>query len=230
MIRRTKLLAVLLLTAAVVSVAIVLGTLARHVPTFYTEAGSASYLATSERSSALMTRIQDLQNDIRTKPEWSASLAVGDFNCFSQEMFCERASGLASLLPENCHTPRLAIDGDRLKLGCTYGHGFWSSVVWVELRVWLPKNDTNVIAVEIMGINAGSLPISAQSMLENIRDAVHDANVDVSWYRNEGRPVGLFRFYANQPRPATQIHTLKMEDGRIALGGRTRLENNSARE
>ncbi len=227
--RRTKLWAVLLLAAAVLTTGGALGALAKQVPTFYSHAVTGSYLTTSERSSILMTRVQDLQNDIRTKPEWSANFAAGDLNCFSQEMFCERTSGLASLLPDNCHTPRLAIEGDRIKLGFTYGHGFWSSVVWLELRVWLPMHDTNVIAVEIVGFHAGLLPMSAQSMLESIRDAVHDANVEVSWYRHDGRPVGLFRFYANQLRPATQIHTLKVDAGMITLAGRTRLETSTGR-
>ena len=177
-----------------------------------------------------MTRVQDLQNDIRTKPEWSASFAASDLNCFCSEMLSDRPSGLESLLPEDCTNPRLAIEGDRIKLGFTYGEGFWSSVVWVELRVWLPKHETNVIAVELVSLKAGALPMSAQSLLESIREAVHDANVEVSWYRHEGRPVGLFRFYANQMRPATQIHTLKIADGHITIAGRTRLETSVGRE
>ena len=48
-----------------------------------------------------------------------------------------RKGGFASLLPEGVHSPRVAIEGDRLKIGFKYGEGFWSTVVWVELKVWL---------------------------------------------------------------------------------------------
>jgi hypothetical protein len=224
--RRSKLLAVALLLAALLTTGGVLGAMLKQVPAFYRDAATVSSLQ-SERSSALMTRVQDLQNDIRTKPEWSASFEAGDLNCFVQEMICERPGGL---LPANCHSPRMAIEGDRIFLGFTHGEGFWSSVVWVELRVWLPKNDTNVIGVEIVSLNAGSLPVSGQSLLETIREAVHEANVELSWYRHDGHPVGLFRFYANQIRPATQIHTLKVADGHITIAGRTRLETTAGRD
>ncbi|CAN5183979.1 hypothetical protein BH11PLA2_BH11PLA2_29460 [soil metagenome] len=229
--RRSKFLAISLLLAAIGIAAGVIGALLKQVPAFYKdEAAATSYLAQAERSSELMTRIQDLQNDIRTKPEWSAVFAAGDLNCFFQEMMSDPASGLTSFLPESCHSPRLAIEGDRIKLGLTYGHGTWSTVVWVELRCWLPKHDVNVMAVEIVGLNAGSLPISGQSFLESIADAAHESNVDVTWYRNDGNPVGLFRFYANQLRPATQIHTLKVAEGKVTLGGRTRLDSSTVRE
>jgi hypothetical protein len=224
--RRSKLLAAALLLGTLLVAGGVLGAMLKQVPAFYREAAAGSHQQ-SERSSALMTRVQDLQNDIRTKPEWSASFAAGDLNCFVQEMICERPGGL---LPGDCHSPRIAIDGDRIFLGFTHGEGFWSTVAWVELRVWLPKHDTNVIAVEIASLKAGSLPVSGQSMLETIREAVHDANVELSWYRHDGNPVGLFRFYADQIRPATQIHTLKVADGHITIAGRTRLETTSGRD
>lgn len=226
--RRRRLLAVGLLLTALATAGGVLVALVKQTPAFYLSATSDGFAA--ERSSALMTRVQDLQNDIRTKPEWSASFAAEDLNCFCHEMINERPGGLAGLLPANCHAPRLAIEGDRLLLGFTCGHGFWSTVVWLELRLWLPKHDVNVIAVELVRLKAGSLPLASQGLLDGIREAVHDANIDVSWYRHEGRPVGLFRFYANQIRPATQIHTLKVENGRFLIAGRTRLESTAGRE
>lgn len=228
--RRRKLTAFGLLVGMLLCIAGVLGAMLKQVPDFYRNSEAASDFQTQAASSALMTRVQDLQNDIRTKPEWSASFAAADLNSFLHEMVCERPGGVEGLLPSNCHAPRLAIVGDRILLGFTHGHGFWSSVGWVELRVWLPKHDTNVIAVEVVSLKAGAVPVNGQSLLESIREAVHDANVDVSWYRHEGKPVGLFRVYANQIRPATQIHTLKVSDGKITIAGRTRLESTSARE
>lgn len=228
--RRRKLIAFGLLAGILLGIAGVLAAMLKQVPDFYRNAEAAPNFATTERSSALMTRVQDLQNDIRTKPEWSATFEAGDLNCFLHDMINERPGGVECLLPADCHSPRLAIEGDRIFLGFTHGHGLWSSVGWVELRVWLPKHDTNVIAIEVVSLKAGALPVSGQSLLESIRESVHDANVEVQWYRNEGRPVGLFRLYANQVRPATQIHTLKVTDGKIAIGGRTRLESTSGRE
>jgi hypothetical protein len=227
--RRKKLIAVGLLALAVAAAAGVIGVLAKSAPTFYASAKSL-FSDSPQRSSDLMTRIQDLQNDIRTKPEWTATFAAADLNCFFQEMVCDSPTGLASLLPEGCHSPRVAIEGDRVLIGLTYGHDFWSSVLWMELRLWLPKHDVNVMAVEIVGLNAGQLPLSGQSLLDSITELAHESNVDVVWYRSGSNPVGLFRFYANQLRPATQIHTLKVADGKITVAGRTRLDSSSVRD
>jgi hypothetical protein len=227
--RRSKLFAVGLLVVAIAVVLGVLGTLLKQVPEFY-DAPLAHDSDLTARSSALMTRIQDLQNDIRTKSEWNATFAAADLNCFFREMMSDAENGFAGALPEGCHSPRVRIAGDRLYLGIRHGQGFWSTVVWVELRAWLPKHDVNVMAVELIGLHAGALPISGASILEGITEAMHESNVDVTWYRNGGNPVGLFRFYANQLRPATQIHTLKIADGQMSIGGRTRLDSASVRD
>ena len=61
------------------------------------------------------------------------------------------------MLPKGFHSPRVAIDGDRLKLGFRYGEGFWSTVVSVELRVWLVADEVNLMAVEVCDLRAGRL-------------------------------------------------------------------------
>ena len=114
-----------------------------------------------------------------------------------------------------------AIDGDRLKLGFKYGDGFWSTVIWVELRVWLVKEEKNVVAVEVCDLRTGSLPVGSQSVLDSITESAREWNIDVTWYRRGGNPVGLFRFFANQADPASQICTLEVNDGRIVVGGRS---------
>ena len=100
--------------------------------------------------------------------------------------------------------------------------------MWVELKVWLVKDEVNLIAVELCGLHAGGLPIGGQSMLDSISEAAHDSNVEVTWYRHGSNTVGLFHFYADQIRPITQIHTLRVADGTITVAGRTKQETPAA--
>lgn len=224
--RRSFLLALALVLGAAGAVAFGLGTLLRHEPEFYTRPGCPDEFLVAEQAARVITRVQDLKNDIRLKPAWAGTLAADELNCFFREHMAD-TGGFAGALPPGCHAPRVAIDGDRLRFGVRYGRGFWSTVLWVELRAWLVKSEPNCLAVELIAIRAGSIPVNSQAVLDAITEAARDSNIDVSWYRSGGRPVGLFRFYADQLRPTTQILSFKIENGTLAVGGRSQVETPS---
>ena len=177
-----------------------------------------------ERSSKLLTRVLDLQNDIRAKEEWGDTFTADELNCFFAENLGAK-DGLTELLPKGFHSPRIAIEGDRLKLGVRYREGFWSSVIWLELKIWLVAEQMNVAAVEVCDLKAGRLPFGSQSILDRIGDVARDSSIDVTWYRNKSNPVGLFKFFAKQPRPTSQVLTLEVKDGKLTIAGRSYLEN-----
>ena len=58
--------------------------------------------------------------------------------------------------------------GDRLKIGFKYGDGFWSTVVWVELKVWLVKDKPNLVAVEQMSSAAKSLASESEMLKQRV--------------------------------------------------------------
>lgn len=220
---RSVLLAVGLIGLLLAFIGGAVGAMLKQEPVFYVQLGESQDWTTGERASTLMTRVQDLKNDIRAKADWAGTFRGDDLNAFCLENLAPGTS-YANILPKGLHAPRVRIEGDRIKLGLRYGDGFWSAVVWVELKAWLVKNDTNVIAVEVCGFRAGNLPIGCQTLLDSLSEAAHESNIDVTWYRLNGNPVGLFRFYADQIRPTTQIHTFRIHDGTISVAGRTRLE------
>lgn len=218
--RRSPLIALGLLVAILAGVGGVLGWLAKREPDFYAQAACAADYDTREKASRLVTRVQDLKNDIRTKGEWGETFTAEEFNCFFAEMMTAQGS-FAGLLPKGFHSPRVAIEGDRLRLGLRYGEGFWSAVVWVEFRVWLVAEEVNLMAVEVCDLKVGRLGIGAQSILDAISDTARASNIDVTWCRHNGNPVGLFRFFPDQPRPASQVLTLEVRDDKIVIAGRT---------
>lgn len=199
-------------------------TLAKREPDFYHRAPNPDEYDTRERAAQVLTRVQDLKNEIRSQSEWGETFTAEDLNCFFVENMGKKG-GLASLLPQKVHSPRVAIDGDRLKLGFKYGDGFWSTVVWVELKVWLVKDEPNLVALEVCDLRTGSLPVGSQSVLDSISESAREWNIDVTWYRNGSNPVGLFRFFANQAGQAgSQILTLQVAEGKIMVAGRTPLD------
>ena len=222
MFRRSRLAALLLLVGGVGVCLGGLYYLAKREPDFYNRApADPDGFETRERAAQLLTRVQDLKNEIRSRYEWGETFTAEDLNCFFVQNMGHKG-GLASLLPEGVHSPRVAIDGDRLKIGFKYGAGFWSTVVWVELKVWLVKDEPNLVAVEVCDLRTGSLPVGSQSVLDSISESAREWNIDVTWYRNGSNPVGLFRFFANQVgQPSSQILTLEVKDGKITVAGRS---------
>jgi hypothetical protein len=224
---RPLILAIGLLLAILAAVGFALGSALKCEPEFYTAAAPPADYDTREKASRLLTRVQDLKNDIRTKGDWGETFSAEELNCFFAEMMAPGGT-FASLLPQGFHSPRVAIEGDRLKLGFRSGRGFWSTVVSVELRVWLVAEETNLMAVEVCDLRAGRLGIGAQSILDAIGDAARASNIDVTWYRHNGNPVGLFRFFPDQPRPASHVLTLEVRDGTIVVAGKSRADLPSA--
>jgi hypothetical protein len=198
----------------------VIGYMLKCEPPFYAAAACPADYDTREKASRLLTRVQDLKNDIRTKPEWGETFTTEELNCFFAEMMAENGT-YTGVLPKGFHSPRIAIEGDRLKLGFRYGKGLWSTVVWVELRVWLVADEINLMAIEVRDLRAGSASVGAQSILDAIEETARASNIDVTWYRHNGNPVGLFRFFPDQPRPASQVLTLEVKEGKLVIAGRT---------
>jgi hypothetical protein len=214
----------LLLLAGIVASLLALGAwLLKAEPEFYQQASPPDTYDTREKASHLVTRIQDLKYEIRTRPDWGARITADELNCFFAETMGPRGS-FVGWLPPNLHSPRLAIVGDRLYVGVRYGHGWWSVLVWLQLRIWLAAEEPNVVVVEVCDLRVGRLSIAAQSILDALGEAARAAHVNVDWYRHNGHPVGLFRFFPDQSRPVSQILTLEVQDGQITLAGRTRVE------
>lgn len=221
--RRPLFLALALLTAfAAVATGALVVTVKRD-PAFYTAADRPDDWDAHERAAKLLTRVLDLQNDIRAKEEWGDTFTADELNCFFAEHMGPK-DGLTDVLPKGFHSPRIAIEGDRLKLGLRYREGFWSSVVWLELKLWLVADQVNVAAVEVCDLKAGRLPFGSQSILDRIGDVARESSIDVTWYRNKSNPVGLFKFFAKQPRPTSQVLTLDVRDGKLTIAGRSYLD------
>jgi hypothetical protein len=219
--RRPKFVAIVLLVMILSGAIALLGYLVKREPEFYTAAAPPADYDTREKSSRLLTRVQDLKNDIRTKTDWGETFTAEELNCFFAETMIAKGT-FVSMLPKGFHSPRVAIDGDRLKLGFRYGSGFWSTVVSVEFRVWLVAEEINLMAVEVCSLRAGRLSIGAQSILDAIGETARSSNIDVTWYRHKGNPVGLFKFFPDQPRPASQVLTLEVRDGAIVIAGKSK--------
>jgi len=195
--------------------------LVRYEPPPYVHAAVPPGSLRTEKSKEFTMKFSNLISDIGSEREWYAHFTDEQINSYLDENFVQ--SGLDTrLLPEGISQPRLVIDANKIRLAFRYGNGFWSTVISIDMRLWLAKEEPNVVALELEAFRAGALPIAAQSLLEQVSEVGRQNGIDVNWYRHtNGHPVALLRFQADQARPTLQLLGVQLEQGAITVKGRS---------
>jgi hypothetical protein len=204
-----------LLLFALGGTAILVG-LVRHEPAQYVHPPIADGPTDlRQRSKEFLGRFFGLIGAIRSEREWGEQFSDEQINSYLEEEFIRSGQHM----PEGISKPRVVFGNDRIRLAFRYGSGAWSTVISIDLRVWLPKCEANVVALELEGFHAGALPISAQSVLERVAEVARQNGIDVSWYRTNGHPVALLRFGTDQPRTTVVLDAVKLQPGSLAVKG-----------
>lgn len=219
---RRTLLTIAILMVLVLTVVGGLMTLLRHEPLWYRDALLPDGEVRLQRSQEFITEFTEFFSSASSDREWFAYFTDVQINSYLDEGF--KHSGLAArMLPDDLYDPRVVLEPDRLRLAFKYGRGAWSTVVSIEAKIWLPPQEPNVAALELVGFHLGALPISVQSLLERVAEVGRTSGVEVTWYRSpeSGHPVAILRFQADQPRPTLHLQLVRLEQGKITIRGRS---------
>lgn len=211
-------LAIMVVLLAGISGTLVL--LLRHVPAFYVRTEIPPGPHRTKCSGEFVGELARLFAGISDKKLWDGRLTEEQINSYCQEdLLKEHADDRP--LPAGISEPRVALEPDRIRLAFRYGTGLWSTIVSVDLRVWLVAKEANVVALEFQGMHAGALPISSQSLLERASETARRHDIDPTWYRHAGHPVLLLRFQAGRSRPTFQLEQLDLQQGLLHVSGRS---------
>jgi hypothetical protein len=200
-----------------------LALLVRNEPSAYSRVAVPPGEDREARSKDFYANFWKLMNDIQIEDvageiEWGAEFTEEQINSYFEEGFVH--SGINDkLLPEWISKPRVAIEPDLLRIMFRYGSGAWRTIISIDLQVWLAAKEPNVVALELKRFRAGALPISAQSLLERISDALRRKDIEVSWYRLNGNPVAILHFQSDPQSSPVRLKSLKLEQGKITLNG-----------
>jgi hypothetical protein len=217
--RKSLLLGIAIFCTLICAGALLAG-LVTHEPEFYRETALPPGKARTHQSGEFVGAFGNLYQSIAADREWSAQFPEKWINSFFDEQFV--SMGWADkVLPEGFRAPRIAIQPDKIRLAFRYRLGPVSTVISIDMRVWLPSKETNVVALELQGLHAGSVPIAAQSLLERVSETARQNNIEVTWYRHKGYPVALLRFQADQDHPTYRLERLKLHQGEIEIRGRS---------
>jgi hypothetical protein len=194
--------------------------LVRQEPDFY----HAKAISPGERRKKLSSEFQvgfvDLMTAIKNElDDWQVSFSEAQINSYFEEDFL--SSGVARTnLPPEVSAPRVSLEQDSIRLAFRYGSPPWSAIVSIDFGVWLAPKEPNVVALELRGVHAGSLPISAQSLLDQVTEIGRRKDIEVTWFRHNGNPVALLHFLSDKPHPTVQLQNLQIRNGALTLRGR----------
>jgi hypothetical protein len=221
MSRRSILVAISLVLFGGVSVGATLYALLHYEPGHYRRAAVAPGEHRVKLSIEFYKEFCAFVNSMSTEPDhWFGEFSDERINSYLDEQLMRCGLG-DKILPDGISEPRVIFEEDRLQLAFRYRSRLVNTVVSISARVWLPKAESNVVAVQLQGFRAGALPFTAQWLLERISESARQNGIEVNWYRHEGYPVALLRFQADQARPTLQLTAIQIERGKITIHGRS---------
>jgi hypothetical protein len=155
--------------------------LVSQTPAFY--ALRRSELEEAQRaalSKQFLNKITRLISDIRNSRTWQAEFEEGQINGWLAQDF--QSNHAEQSLPPGVSEPRVAMEGDLLRVGFRYQRGLVDTIVQIGLRAWTPSSTQ--LALELHGAKAGALPLPTHQTRRVIEQIAFANDLDVSWYRN----------------------------------------------
>ena len=218
--RRKLILSGLMLAGFVLMLLGIIAFLLKKPPGFYAAGNFTPGEDREKMSRDFMAIFSEFRSSmVNDDPHWVVSFSSDQINAFFQEDFVR--AGSDENLPPGFHEPRVQIENGRLRLGVRYGTGTSSTILSLELKMWLVSGETNMLAMEIVGLRAGMMPLSTSTLLDYITAMARRENIEVTWYRHEGHPVAIMRFLADQTRPTFQFVRVELKDQELVLEGRS---------
>jgi hypothetical protein len=218
--RKRLLISVGLVFGFVVLVIVGLCAMAKHEPSYYRQATLPAGYERQSLSAQTTGQFFTLSNALaHGEDEWPVTFKTEELNAYFQEQYYNH--GGDDNLPDGFSAPRVKLEDGKMRVGVRYGKGSLSTILTLEIKLWLVKDEVNVLAMEIVSLQAGSLPLSTGTLLDYISEAARRENIDITWYRHEGHPVAIMRFQADLTRPTFQFKELELKGGELRIVGRS---------
>ena len=218
MSRRSFLLALSIVLVLVGGTAAALVLLVRHEPDYYRRAFVPPGPARTQLSGECVSEFHALKEAVKYRDrELDLRLTDEQVNSFFAEGF--KQERLENSLPEKFSEPRVCFEPGKIRLAFRYGSGLWSSVISMDFGIWLTP-EPNVIALELQGLHAGSLPIGTQSFLDSLSEFAEQNSIQISWYRHKGNPVALLRFQTDDHDTPVHLQMVRVDQGSLIIRGK----------
>lgn len=198
-----------------------LGAVVKHEPNFYRQTQLPDGDGRKQLALKCFSDFSQMVKDKEAKrPQWGCDVSESQLNSFFCEIFAERgeAEGLRRI---GISSPSVVLSDDHVRLAFRYEVGWFSTVISYDLKIWLVPKEANVIAVEILSARAGALPISSQSILQQLVEVARKQEFKVNLYRHDGNSVAVIQLQPGESHPTWMLTALQVSPNKLSIRGKT---------
>tara|TARA_B100000809_G_C15041830_1_gene495822 strand:- start:564 stop:1217 length:654 start_codon:yes stop_codon:yes gene_type:complete len=211
--RRRIVLALALIVASLLVTGLVLYWKVRRVPAFYQQAEVADPQQQAASHTELLEKVEQLKKDVRFSLAYKISLTEEQLNSWLAENHDSSSDPF--------YRPRLAIHPDVIQIACRARYKSWQTVISAQLTVEMTGRQ-NVIRVHVTSIQAGSLSIGWDRVIDLLRQTVERTGFETNWQSGDGEAtveITVPSRWAQSPRQLV-IESIQLTEGEITLRGR----------
>lgn len=191
----------------------------RHKPEFYQEALDVPPEVLASAGDELERRVLELQNQVRRGQAWTMTFSEDQVNGWLMNDLPEK---FPDALPSGVMEPRIRISNGKILFGALCRKGGVETVLWLEASVGLTERQ-NEVAIEVVGLHAGGLPLPLKAALDQASQAAIRAKVPLAWGQRDGKPVATLRIPETDARYAgkrLQIDQVELRGSEFHVAGR----------
>jgi hypothetical protein len=189
----------------------------KQVPDFYAEAMAAEIAPAVRQEAAkeFVQRTLRIVEDVEHSDRWAEEFTQEQINSWLIE---ELHQNYPELVPEGVTDPRVGLHDGVISLGFQYDGEAWAGVVSIRVRPWVPE--PNRLAIEVLSIRAGLVPMPLDELLHEVAREVETEGLPISWTQRNGNDVAIVRLDADPDGPV--LERLEVLQGRIRASGKGR--------
>ncbi len=190
----------------------------QQVPAFYEEALAISPRQQEEAGYELEQNVLDLHNDVQALDAWESLFSEDQLNGW---LAADLPRKFPAFLPPEIRAPRVNVEDGRLSLACRYEGRSLSTVVHLQLDVYL-ANEPNTLAIRLRKARAGNFPLPLKSFLDHISATASQLSLPVRWTQLSGDPVALITLpsqFDAFPGRTVAFEVVELRPGEVRVAG-----------
>src|SRR5262245_26734264 len=192
----------------------------QQVPEFYEQALAAPPETQAAAGQALERQAATLNNQVRRPGRWEARFTQDQINGWLAVDLPKKFPGS---LPRGVSDPRVAVSPEEIQLAVKWQQGNTSAVLSAAGDAYLTE-EPNQIAIRILAVRAGALPVPLARFLDEIAERAASSGLPLEWTEIEGDPVALIMLPLDREEfrgKQLLVEELRLEEGAIVVAGKT---------
>jgi cytochrome c-type biogenesis protein CcmE len=192
----------------------------QQVPEFYVQALAAPRETQAAAGQELEKQALSLNSQVRRSGQWEARFTQDQINGW---LAVDLPTKFPGSLPRGVSEPRVAVAQGQIQLAVKWQQGSTSAVLSASGEVYLTE-EPNQVAVRILSVRAGVLPVPLARFLDEIANRAASSGLPLEWTEIEGDPVALITLPLEREEfrgKQLLVEELRLEEDAIVVAGKT---------